>query len=154
MNKKLSFITAMLGIILMADIAWAESPPSAEKHSNEIVIEVVGHVPGYEDEELGKFLAQGLQQEMPSPWHFITLEHAQNNAVNRVVWSFKALETMHKDAHTLPAYTEIYLRVEVKLYKNGQYEMTINIHPTLQKGDRDKAILEMVHTVAQALPLH
>jgi hypothetical protein len=50
-----------------------------------------------------------------------------------------------------PANQETYLRAEVKLYLNGNYQMTMDTHPSVGNKPEDKALFGMVHDVAHAL---
>ena len=145
--------TAIIFAFFATDAAAAT--PSASPESSTIVVEVSGTVPGYTQAQLAGYLARRMQEEIAAPWHFVASQPAGQTAPNRAVWSFKTLRKVWKGgSHSgfpSPVNLETYLRAEVKLYLNGNYQMTMDTHPSVGDEPDNKALSGMVHDAAHAL---
>lgn len=135
----------------MNGAAGAVTPNSA----HDIVLEVSGDIPGFTQEQLTNYLARRMQEETPTPWHFIEGKSGNEHAPNRVVWSFKTLREVWKggthSGFPSPTNSVTYLRAEVKLFMKGTYQMTVDMHPTVSGGADDKILPVMVRHATQAL---
>lgn len=140
-------------IAVFLSFLGAAGAAAAAADTHTVAILVSGEVPGFTPPQLSAYLAQKMQEEVAAPWHFVA--DAPVGAANRVVWSFKILRKIWKggshEGFPSPAYSISYLRAEVKLYLNGNYQMTMDTHPSVLSGPDDKALSDMVHDAAHAL---
>ena len=148
---RLFFTMTIVFSILMADEAGAATPIATQ----DIVVEVSGNVPGFTQEQLTNYLTRKMQVDTPTSWHLIEGKSGNEQAPNRVVWSFKTLKEVWKggthSGFPSPDYSVTYLRAEVKLYLSGVYQMTMDAHPSVGSGTDDEALSEMVHNISHAL---
>lgn len=124
--------------------------PVPEKSAT-VHVEAVGEVPGFTQPQLERYLAQKMQQS--GPWHFVAGKAGQTQ--NLVVWKFKVLRIVWKggshNGFPSPGHAVSYLSAEVKRYSMGEYQMTMDTHPSVLSGDEDHALAEMARHVMQAM---
>ncbi len=148
-------MTITLGLILVP--AMAEDAPShpGSWGADEIVIEINGHVPGFSQAQLSQFLVRKLQEDTASHWHFSAANQVEHEFPNRLVWSFKTIDHVWKGGSHMgfssPPRSETYLRSEVKLYLNNDYQMTLDMHPSMMSGGDRNELSEMASKVAHAM---
>jgi hypothetical protein len=142
--------TIILSFIL-SSVVQAAIPGSP----HDIVIEASGEVPGFTHDKLTAYLTGKMQEEISSSWHFTAGKSGDEQAPNRVVWSFRTLREVWKggvhNGFPSPTNSVTYLRAEVKLYIKGAYQMTLDMHPTVSGGADDKVLSTMVHHAVQVL---
>ncbi len=130
--------------------ALAQSVP---EKNDAIHVETFGTVPGFSQAQLNDYLAKRMQEPGVASWRFIAGGKAA--APNRIVWKFKTLNMVWKGGshNGFPSqdHAVSYLRAEVKLYLNGEYQMTMDTHPSVLSGDEDQSLSEMAKHVTQAL---
>jgi hypothetical protein len=148
-------MTALPYFFLSAAAVRADTYPPTLPDSKIMAIVVSGKVPGFTQEQLAAYLANKMQEEVASPWHFVEGKEGNGTYPNRVVWSIKALRKIWLGGthygFPSPTNSVTYLRAEVKLYINDAYQMTLDTHPTFHSGVDDQAISELVHNVSHAI---
>jgi hypothetical protein len=128
---------------------------SAAADATTVVVEVSGSVPGLSQAQLSGFLVSKMQQESPSAWHFAAGKAGEQAPPNRVVWSFKTLRKVwggsSHNGFPAPGHAVTYLRAEAKLYLQGDYQMTMDTHPSVGGENSMDALSDIVHNVSRAL---
>lgn len=134
---------------IFAANAHAGSEVKEQPTNNVIYVEVTGEVPGFTQAKLSQYLADQMQKSDNISWHF--LPNVKGSSPNRIVWKFRVLNAVWKGGTHMgfpsPSYSMSYLKAEAKLYLNGEYQMTIDTHPSALSGDEDQSIAEMARQV-------
>ena len=142
-------ITAIILPFILTNVTEA-----ARSDSQIVVVEVLGHIPGFTQTQLATYLALKMHEET-APWQFSVRQPGAAPAPNRVVWSFKTLRSEWKGGShkgfPSPTHSVSYVSAEVKLYVNNAYQMTVLAEPSVSGGSDDKGLSEMVHNVAHTL---
>ncbi len=142
----------LLATLILGGNAHAESGSPDKNASDTIYVEVSGNVPGFTQADLAKYLASRMQQSEGASWHF--LPGNRNASPNRVSWTFKTLKVVWKGGShkgfPSPSHSLSYLKAEAKLYLNGEYQMTIDAHPSALNGDESRSISSMASQAAHA----
>lgn len=149
MSMKICARVAVTLFIALSSSALAQSVP--EKIT--ISVETSGTVPGFSKAQLNDYLAKHMQEPDVVSWRFIASGKA--DAPNRVVWKFKTLNMVWKGGshRGFPSQDHMvsYLKAEVKLFLNGEYQMTMDMHPSVLSGDEDQSLSEMAKRVTKIL---
>lgn len=115
-----------------------------------IHVEASGDVPGFTQSELAKYLALQMQKSNATDWRF--LPNGTASSLNRIVWKFKLLNILWKggthNGFPSPSYSISYLKAEATLYLDGEYQMAIDMHPTVLSGDDGQSIADMARQAA------
>ena len=140
---------------ILTNVAAAATPPSSSLDSHTVVVEALGHVPGFTLVQLATYLALRMHEETAAPWQFSAGQPGAAPAPNRVVWSFTTLRVewkggSHKGFPSL-THSVSYVSAEVKFYLNDTYQMTMLAEPSVSGGPDDKVLSEMVNNVAHTL---
>ena len=155
-SAKVLLMSAIILTATFSCVARAENSLPEKQDSSTILIELSGKVPGFTQEQLSAYLVRKMQEEVASSsWHFVEGKSPGESYPNKVVWSFKSiLKVWEGGTHNgfpSPPNSISYLKAEVKLYLMGSYQMTIDAHPTVNSGEGDKELSDMVHSVARKL---
>jgi hypothetical protein len=146
-------ICARVAVTLFTALSSSALAQSVPEKIDTISVETSGAVPGFSKAQLNDYLAKHMQEPGIASWRFIA--GGKTDAPNRVVWKFKALNLVWKGgAHRgFPSQNHAisYLRAEVKLYLNGEYQMTMDMHPSVLSGDEDQSLSEMAKRVTKIL---
>jgi hypothetical protein len=93
-----------------------------------------------------------MRKSNSTDWRF--LPDGTTDFPNRMVWKFKVLNVVWKggthNGFPSPSYSITYLKAETKLYLNGEYQMAIDMHPSVLSRDDDQTIADMARQAAQA----
>lgn len=151
-----ALLTATIILLSAANhAANAEAAQITPSKSETISIDVTGTIPGFTQAQLTRYLTRKMQAEIPAPWHFIEGKPEDEFAPDRIVWTFSTLRRIWKggshNGFPSPQNLEIYLRVEVKLYLRGAYQMTMVSHPSVDSEPDNQTLSTMVHDAAHAL---
>lgn len=146
--------TAMGGTQAMA--AGDGQPPA----SKTVSVSVKGWVPGFGRGALEPFVANEMDQAAVAGWQFIPAPADAAAAPDRVEWRFKpnryAGGLTYRRTGIVRRIDKIFgkhrlVSVEVRLYRNGEYELVESAQPTIQGGPRDADLQRQIMDMTRSL---
>ena len=128
--------------------------------SDSVAVSVEGWVPGFEKGELQPFVAKQMNEAGIAGWHFASAGTGTAPAPDRVEWRFKpnpyAGGLTYRHPGILREIDKIFgshrlISVEVRLYRNGEYQLLESAQPTVQGGPRDADLQKQIVALTKSL---
>ncbi len=136
--------------------AGTDQPPAGDS----VAVSVEGWVPGFERGELQPFIAAQMNAAGLAGWHFVPAPANAAPEPDRVEWRFKpnpyAGGLTYRHPGILREIDKIFgshrlVSVEVRLYRNGDYQLLESAQPTIQGGSRDADLQKQIVDLTKSL---
>jgi hypothetical protein len=146
---------AIVAALALPAAAVAASRAIAQPSASPVVVEVIGDVPGFADQDqLARFLADKMTGASPS-WRFVPASASPSKPLSRVEWTFKTVKVVWPGGTArgvrLATASRTYLKCEVRLYLQDHYQMTMSGQSSADDGPTNTGIAEMAANVARTL---
>jgi hypothetical protein len=129
--------------------------PNGGSAGGEVFVEVSGDVPGFADpHQLASFLADKMSASVPAR-HFAAAPAGKALPADRIEWKFKTLRVVwgggSHNGFPQPFASRSYLSAEVRLYLDGQYQMTMLSQSTVANSSPEAELATMIAKVSRSI---